>query len=60
MLEMFGRQRRVAVKRLHCNDKDGGSNPAVSRNEDRTLGDPLQMVAHGFKQDLSGRPAMES
>ena len=34
-------QDRVAVKRLLCNDKDVGSNPAATRNEKQTLGDPL-------------------
>ena len=29
------------VKRLHCNGKDVGSNPAATRNENWTLGSPL-------------------
>ena len=53
-----GGQSRVAVERLHCNDKDVGSNPTTTRNEKRTLGGRLQKVAPLSEQDLSGRPAM--
>ena len=40
------------------NDKDVGSNPAATRNENQTLGTPLQKVAQWSGQDLSGRPVM--
>ena len=46
------------VKRPHCNNKDVGFNPTTTRNENQTLGDPLQKVVQGSEQDLSGRPAM--
>ena len=37
----MGGQSTAAVPRPHCNDKDVGSNPASTRNEKQTLGDPL-------------------
>ena len=41
------------------NDKDVGSNPAVTRNEKTDIGgSPPQKVAQWSGQDLSGRPAM--
>ena len=48
----------VVVKRLHCYHRDVGSNPTTTRNENQTLGTPLQKVVQGPGQDLSGRPAM--
>ena len=41
------------------NDKDVGSNPAVTRNGKTDIGGPpAQKVAQWSGQDLSGRPAM--
>ena len=42
----------------HGNVHDVGSNPAATRNENQTLGTPLQKVAQWSGQDLSGRLAM--
>ena len=57
---MNGGQNRVVVKHLDYNDKDVGSNPITGRNEKKTDigGTPLQKVAQGSKQDLSGQPAI--
>ena len=52
-----GGRYRVAVKRPHCNGKDVGSNPAVTRNENGQWGPPRE-GSPMFQQDLSGRPAM--
>ena len=41
-----------------CNHKDQGSSPTTTINENQTLGDPLQNVAQGAGQDLSGRPSV--
>ena len=49
----LGSQSSVVVKRPHCNDKDVGSNPTI-----RHWGTPLQKLAQGSEQDLSGKPAM--
>ena len=46
------------VTHPHGNVQDVGSNPAGARNENQTLGTPLQKVAQWFGQDLSGRPTM--
>ena len=54
----IGGQSCTAVERPHSNDKDVGSDPTAARYEKRTLGTPLQKVAQGSEQDLSGRPAM--
>ena len=54
----FRGQSRVVIKRPHCNNEDVGLNPTTTRNENQTLGGPLQKVAQGSEQDLSGRPAM--
>ena len=37
----MGGRNSVAVRRPRCNGKDVGSNPAATRNEKWTLGDPL-------------------
>ena len=37
--------------------QDVGSNPAGARNQNQTLGTPLQKVAQWSGQNLSGRPA---
>ena len=49
-------QDRVVVKRLHCEDKDVGSNPAAS--EKQTLGDHPTKRSPTVQQDLSGRIAI--
>ena len=51
---------RVAVQRLHPNEKDVGSNLTATRNVIWTLGDPQppQKVVYWSRQDLIGRPAM--
>ena len=54
----IGGQSSAAVKCLHGNFQDVGSNPAAARNKNLTLRTPLQEVARGSGQDLSGRPAM--
>ena len=41
----MGDKSSVAVTRSHCNDKDVGSNPAATRNENGHWGGPLQKVA---------------
>ena len=46
------------VKCPHCYDEDVVLNPTTARNESQTLETPLQKVAQGSEQDLSGRPAM--
>ena len=38
---LIGGQYRVVVKRQLRNDKDVGSNPGATRNENGPLGDPL-------------------
>ena len=40
-------QNRVGVKRTDCNDEGVGSNPAATRNENRTLGGPLHRGCAG-------------
>ena len=55
---VMGGKNGATVTRPHGNVQDVGSNPAVSRNENQTLGTPLQKVAQWSGQDLSGRPAM--
>ena len=42
---MFGGQSGAVVARPHGNTQDVGSNPAVTRKENQTLGTPLQKVA---------------
>ena len=54
----LGAQSGEAVTCLHGNVHDVGSNPAATRNENQTLGTPLQKVAQWSGQDLSGRPVM--
>ena len=56
----FGGQSSAAVLRPHGNVQNVGSNPAAARNENQTLGTPLQKVAQWSGQDLSGRPAVVS
>ena len=53
-----GGQSSTAVRRPHGDVQDVGSNPAGARNENQTLGTPLQKVAQWSVRDLSGRPAM--
>ena len=48
----------AVVARPHGNTQDVGLNPAVTRNEKRTLGDPPTEGGPMVQQDLSGRPAM--
>ena len=48
----------AVVARPHGNTQDVGSNPAVTRNEKQTLGDPPTEGSPMVQQDLSGRPAM--
>ena len=58
---MLGGQNGAVVARPHGNVQDMGSNPAVTKNENQTLGGiPPQKVAQWSGQDLSGRPAMKS
>ena len=52
LFDLFG-QNGAAVKRLHGNVQDVGSNPAVTRNENQTLGTPLQKVAQWSGQDVT-------
>ena len=52
----IGGQDRVVVKRPHREDKDVGSNPAVT--EKRTFGDPPTEGSPMVRQDLSGRPTI--
>ena len=54
----FKKLRSVVVKHLYCNDEDVGLNPTTTISLNRTLGGPLQKVAEGSEQDLSGRQAM--
>ena len=54
----MGGQSGAVVARPHGNTQDVGSNPAVTRNEKRTLGDPPTEGSPMVQQDLSGRPAM--
>ena len=53
-----GGQSRAAVARPHRNDKDVGSNPGSTRNENRTFGDPCTEGPPKVQQDLNGRPAI--
>ena len=51
-------QHSVVVKRLHCNDKEVGSNPTTTRNEKQTLGDAPTEGSPMVQQDLNGKPEM--
>ena len=55
---IIGGQSGVAVKRLHGNHQDLGSNPPAARNEKRTFGGPPTEGSPMVQQDLNGRPVM--